>query len=495
MTAPKQRAAEKRMSAHTQNLVLIAVLVALDALMILTGWWLAYEWRMVSDFLPAIQSERFQMYREVVLMALPLWIAIFAFCRLYDREELLGGPQEYGNVVKGCLIGFAALIGVSMFIKTPDLARGWLIAGLALTTILVGAMRFAVRRVFYSLRGRGWFVQRALIVGTNDDARAIARQLSPYQHTGVQVVGFVDDYLPVDTPIVGNMRVVAATRNLDTVSAEQRVDQVILVSGAMTWESFDQLLRGITLSREGTYAIKLSPGLYETLTTGVRVSYKNRVPLLEIERAPITGIDALLKGALDYTVGLLALLLSLPLMALIAAVLVVLGRRPVIEAHQVLGKNGVIFRTYLFSSMIPAPEAREWQRGRSLGRFLFETGLNKLPQLWNILRGNMSLVGPRPVNPNNAAEYETWLPNLLSLKPGMTGARASSAENSITLEQEMRLELYYARNYSIWLDLQILFQTLVRVLHRERVLRKLDAENSAVRAQWRPASPLPTERS
>ena len=87
----------------------------------------------------------------MVLYALPLWIAIFALCRLYNREELLGGPQEYGNVVKGCLIGFAALIGVSIFIRTPDLARGWLLIGLVLTTFLVGLARFLVRRVYLFL--------------------------------------------------------------------------------------------------------------------------------------------------------------------------------------------------------------------------------------------------------------------------------------------------------------------------------------------------------
>jgi lipopolysaccharide/colanic/teichoic acid biosynthesis glycosyltransferase len=104
--------------------------------------------------------------------------------------------------------------------------------------------------------------------------------------------------------------------------------------------------------------------------------------------------------------------------------------------------------------------------------------------LWNVVSGKMSLVGPRPVEPDCAAQYQEWLTNLLSLKPGMTGARASSAQNVITLEQEMRLELYYARNYSIWLDLQILFQTLVRVLKRERVVREVEPEAEAARAPW-----------
>jgi lipopolysaccharide/colanic/teichoic acid biosynthesis glycosyltransferase len=474
-----------------QNLILIGTLIVLDAVMIIAGWSLAYQLRIGSDILPYNFNVNPDQYRNAVLYALPLWIIIFALCRLYNREELLGGPQEYGNIVKGCLIGFAAMIAVSIFIRTPELARGWLLIGLVLTTFLVGLARFLARRVFYSLRGRGWFVQRALIVGTNDDARAIARQLTPPHRTGVNVIGFVDDYLPVNTP-VEHLRVVASTSNLHNVTNDQNIHQVILVSGAMAWESFDQLLRGITLSDRDTYAIKVSPGLYETLTTGVRVSYKNRVPLLEIERAPITGIDALLKGVLDYTLSWIALLLALPIMLVIGLTLVLLGRRPVVEPQTVLGKNGDAFNTHRFQARRPQSEA--WSRGNGFGLFLYESGLEKLPQLWNVVRGKMSLVGPRPVDPRHAASYQEWLPNLLSLKPGMTGARASSAQNVITLEQEMRLELYYARNYSIWLDLQILFQTLVRVLKRERVVRQAEPETSIARDVWRPTTILPTQQ-
>lgn len=470
------------METHRQNVVLIVTLVVLDSLMILAGWLLAYQLRIQSEILPYNFTANFAQYRDVVLVALPLWLGIFALCRLYDREELLGGPQEYGNVVKGCLIGFAALIAVSTFLRVPDLARGWLLIGLVLTTFLVGLARFLTRRVFYMLRSRGWFVQRALIVGTNADARAIARQLTPARRTGVHVVGFVDDYLPVNTPVVESLRVVGATPNLRAVTLDRQIDQVILVAGAMTWESFDQLLRGITLANKDTYAIKVSPGLYETLTTGVRVSYKNRVPLLDIERAPITGIDDLLKTGLDLIVGVLVSIVALPIALLITLALLFVGRRPLVEASPVMGKNGDTFNTYRFSAL--RPDSEPWTRGQACGRFLFETGLEKLPQLLNVLSGKMSLVGPRPINPDYAVEYKEWLPNLLALKPGMTGARASSAKNVITLEQEMRLELYYARNYSIWLDLQILFQTLVRILKRERVVREPGHDPVTAASYW-----------
>jgi lipopolysaccharide/colanic/teichoic acid biosynthesis glycosyltransferase len=282
--------------------------------------------------------------------------------------------------------------------------------------------------------------------------------------------------------VVGGLNVVAATPAVQAVARDQHIDQVILVSGAMTWESFDHLLRGITVGNKDTFAIKVSPGLYETLTTGVRVSYKNRVPLLEIERAPITGIDLLLKTALDFTVGVLLLPVTLVLGALIALTLVLLGRRPIVQSSRMLGKNGEVFKSYLFDAC--RPDEAPWKRGGGFGRLLYETGLEKIPQVWNLLSGKMSLVGPRPVDPKNAALFEEWLPNLLSLKPGMTGARASSPVNVITLDQEMRLELYYARNYSIWLDLQILFQTLVRILKRERVVREKVKTEPAGPSSW-----------
>jgi len=466
-------------------MVFVTLLIFVDAFMIMMGWGLAYVLRIGGDLLPYDYPADPEHYRNVVLIALPFWILIFALARLYDREALLGGPHEYGNVVKGCLFGFAALMTVSLFIKTPDLARGWLLIGLALTTLFVGSARFFLRRFFYSLRPHGWFVQRALIVGANGDARAIARQLSPCTRTGVQVVGFVDDFLPVGTLVGDGMRVLAATPNLHDITVAERIDQVILVSGAMAWESFDRLLRGITLTQKDGYAIKLSPGLYETLTTGVRVSYKNRVPLLDIERAPITGLDAMLKGLLDYGVGFFALVVLLPFMGVIALILWLLGQRPFLYTHAVFGKNGEIFKTRLFQSQRPG--APRWKRGNRFGALLFATGLDKLPQFFNMPGGHMSLIGPRPVNPAQSAEYELWLPNLLSLKPGLTGARASSAENWITLEQEMRLELYYARNYSIWFDLQIMFQTLMRMCRRDRVLRKDEPEQAA-----RPDAIFPT---
>ncbi len=461
------------MSNKTQKFTLIVALLVMDTLMIVAGWALAFWLRVTSGLLPYDFPIDPNLNIAAVVSSLPFWWLSFALSRLYDPEELLGGPREYGNVVKGCGFGFVALMGVSVFLKNADLSRGWLVFGLLGTIVLVGTARFLFRRVIYRLWRRGWFIRRALIVGTSDSARAIARQLTPASVSGIEVAGFVDDFLPVQTQVTDGLRVLGAPNMLPSLVRQLHVNEVILIPGSMSWESFQSLLRSVSLT-SGGYTIRLSPGFYEVLTTGVRVSYKNHIPLLEIDRAQIAGIDALLKNSLDYGLGALMCLTSLPLMFVIACALKLTSPgRPAIDKALVLGRNGRQFYTWRFRSSVVSPRLlRAHAEDGFLTRFLFRSGLDKLPQLFNVLGGQMSLVGPRPVLVPETADYERWLPNLLTLKPGMTGPRVAAKQPEITLEEEMRLDLFYARNYSIWLDLSIIFQTVPRILHQERILRK-----------------------
>jgi lipopolysaccharide/colanic/teichoic acid biosynthesis glycosyltransferase len=460
------------MSDKVQKTTLIFTLLVVDTLAILAGWALAFFLRIASDIIPYESVADPHVYAQALIGSLPLWWLGFALNHLYDRDEILGGPREYGNVAKGCGFGFVALMGMSIFLKTADLSRGWLVAGLLISTVLVGIGRFTIRRFIYRLWRRGWYIRRALIVGTSDSARAIARQLAPATTSGVEVVGFVDDFLPLGTQVTEGLSVHGAPHMLSSLVKQFHVDDVILIPGSMSWESFQELLRRVSLSPDG-YSIRLSPGFYEVLTTGVRVSYKNHIPLLAIERAQITGIDALLKNTVDYGLGGLMLLCSMPLMIGIACALKVVSRRPILDKTLVFGRNGKPFYTWRFRSVaLPSHPADKTEGERSLAHLLYQSGLDKLPQVFNVLRGQMSLVGPRPVPVPEASGYERWLPNLLTLKPGMTGPRVAAKQPEITLEEEMRLDLYYARNYSIWLDLLIVFQTVPRMMRRERILRK-----------------------
>jgi len=204
----------------------------------------------------------------------------------------------------------------------------------------------------------------------------------------------------------------------------------------------------------------------------VKVDHSTFVPLLTVERVRITGIDAVLKNLLDYGLGLVTFVLTLPIVAVIALAVWKVQGRPILDRHLVHGLGGKAFFTLKFRTgllgrarrslahQLPA-KLEEAPYVTRLGTFLFRTGLDKLPQLLNVLGGKMSLVGPRAISDTNSAAYGPWLFSMLTVKPGMTGPWA--VNRVPTLQDEIRSTLYYIRNWTIWLDFQILFWTLRRI--------------------------------
>jgi lipopolysaccharide/colanic/teichoic acid biosynthesis glycosyltransferase len=268
------------------------------------------------------------------------------------------------------------------------------------------------------------------------------------------------------------------------VARQNRVDEVVVVSNAVAWETFQEIMQRLSVSPEqAPFEIKLSPGFYEILTTGVQVTQLAYVPLLLVNRERITGADKVLKNGLDYGLALINLIVAAPLMGLLALALRVSNRGPLIERHRVLACGGGEFTTWKFHTGLgetPRPwfahplalasggqvAAAAVEQASGLQRFLYNTGLDKMPQLLNILRGEMSWVGPRTVSLGQVEIHSPWLPNLLTVKPGITGPWAVGGER--TLDDEMRLTMVYIRNWTIWLDLQVLLQTALRVLRLER---------------------------
>ncbi len=446
-----------------ETLYLAALWMVGDALAIYAALSLAYGVRYNLDWLPLVErlvpiTER---YAFVIPAAVPLWIILFALNRSYDPRYLLVGLQEYGKVVSACSLGILILIVLSFVEPNLSVSRSWLVFSWAFSILFVCAERFVIRRLVYFFRSRGKFLTRAIIVGANEQAKTIARQLAPATQSGVQVVGFVDDYLPRDTRVLDDLRVLDRPAALARVAREMDANEAIVVQGAVAWESFMEIITRSVSSLDGL-EIKLSPGFYEIMATGVRVSHDGFVPLLALEKNRITGLDALLKNLLDYSISLALLILLSPLIALIALLVKFASRGAVLEPYAVLGVGEKSFTTWKFRTL--ARNAQE----HPLARPLYRMGLDKLPQFFSVLRGDMSLVGPRPIPIKRANVYQEWLPTLLAVKPGLTGPWVVSGAAADSLEAEIRLDLYYIRSWTIWLDLQIILQTLLRLFQGER---------------------------
>jgi lipopolysaccharide/colanic/teichoic acid biosynthesis glycosyltransferase len=232
----------------------------------------------------------------------------------------------------------------------------------------------------------------------------------------------------------------------------------------VAWETYQEIME--QAGRANGYEVQLSPGFYEILTASVEVTHRAFVPLLRVRPARITGLDLVLKTGLDYGLGAVLTVVALPVMLPIALSIWLVERRPVLERHQMLGLGGSVFYTHKFHTGLEGSVRRRLGGDRaaadcaearsSILRFLYYSGLDKLPQLFDVLAGRMSLVGPRTVSTSEDAAYRRWLPRLLTVKPGWLGPWAVAGTQ--TLEQELRLTLYYVRNWTIWLDLEVLFR-------------------------------------
>jgi lipopolysaccharide/colanic/teichoic acid biosynthesis glycosyltransferase len=366
-------------------------------------------------------------------------------------------------------MGILILIVLSFLDPNLSVSRSWLVFCWLFSILFVGIMRFAIRRVVQVLRRHRYFLTRAIIVGANEHAKAIARQLTPATLSGVQVIGFVDDYLPLDSRVLGELRVLARPTALAQVARTSGATEAIVVQGAIAWESFVEIITHSTSSLD-KLDIKLSPGFYELMATGVSLSHDGFVPLLAIEKNRITGVDALMKNSLDYAFSLLALALISPVFFLTTLLVKLIAPGSIFEPYHVLGAREKPFTTWKFRTHYS--DAPRRTQDYPFAWNLYRLGLDKLPQFINILRGEMSLVGPRPIPAARAHIYQEWLPTLLSVKPGFTGPWVVGAKEVHALEDEIRLDLYYIRNWTIWLDLQILMQTLFRLFEGVRPVTK-----------------------
>ncbi|MGE3268781.1 MAG: sugar transferase [Chloroflexota bacterium] len=460
--------------------LMLSGLVGLDTLALFVTFVLAYVIRFhLAHTIFKVGEENPAFYTQIMLWAMPAWLALFALYRLYDRRFIFVGAQEYGRVFSSCTAAALGIIVISFFYEMPSIARGWLVLVWLLSIALVCSERFVVRRIVRRLYARGHLTTPAIIIGTNEEGRALADQLLHDPHSGMHLRGFVStsaaeevDGLPSRLPMLGTLD------DLPGLLSPWHAADVVIATTALSRDQLLDLYR--RFGHDPRIELRLSSGLYEFRTTGVRVQEFSAVPLMTLERVRITGADAVLKSLLDYSVAWLGLIALLPCLILIAILLRLESPGPILYRRRVLGRGGSQFDAFKFRTMVADRRSRQAAitfpdrrsvnkrehdpRITRIGRLLRRTSLDELPQLLNVIRGEMSLVGPRMISPGEANLYGKWQFNLLTVKPGITGPWQTQGRGTLSYEERVRLSMEYIRNYSIWRDLEILLRTVPSVI-------------------------------
>ncbi|HBX69543.1 MAG TPA: sugar transferase [Chloroflexi bacterium] len=423
----------------------------------------------------------FSYYQVLSFVLVPTWIALYIFHGLYQKQYLLGGTQEYDRVFRASSISTLIVIVAGFIEPSILIARGWLLIAWPLTFFFPALSRFTLRRVVYHLRKHGYFLTPAVIIGGNEEGRWLAEQLLSWRTSGLLLVGFVDEKVNPGTHLFGNLFSLGTVDDLDEVITKYNIGELILATSAISSRNKQmEIFKKYGVS--GDVNVRMSSGLYEIITTGITVSELANAPFITINKARLTGWDEVLKMFLDYAITIPGLIIISPFLLLIALAIKLDSPGPAIHRRQVMGMNGKKFFAYKFRTMyvngneileaypelkaelVENQKLKNDPRVTRIGNFLRKASMDELPQLFNVIRREMSLVGPRMISPPEVEKYQQWNINLLTVRPGITGPWQVSGRSDISYKERVQIDMYYVRNWSIWLDIQILIQTIPAVL-------------------------------
>ncbi len=449
-----------------------AVLWLGDVLCALAAMALADGLRRVLPF--GAPADRFYVTPDVLLLVALIWSAVFYFLGTYERRQRDELRVEMRAVFLASTFALFTLAAALYFFKIENFSRVLFLYFYALDVVFTVAWRFGVR----TLRARGHVAaepRRAIIVGTDATAQELAAQIQMWQ--GYTLVGFIAENESVDAtfpaPLLGTLA--DALRIVD----HENIGDVFL---SQTTRGRAELAELILALRERRVRVRLMPDLLELITVRTGIESLRGLPLITLREPAITGVNSVLKRALDLVGASLCLLLAGPLMLVVAILIRMDSKGPVLFSQERAGQYGKPFRMYKFRSMVqnaeqlldglvkldelqePHFKLRNDPRVTRVGAWLRRTSLDELPQLFNVLSGSMSLVGPRPEVMRLATRYSPVQRQRLLVKPGMTGAMQISGRGDLSFDERMKLEMDYIENYSIWRDVVILVKTVPAVL-------------------------------
>lgn len=451
-----------------QNLV-GGVLGLADASIIVLAWLLAYWLRFSWPIIPVTKGlPPFAAYAALTPFVALLWLTVFASMRVYQFSRSFGRRDEVLALMKAHALALLLFVTLTYLFEAYKYSRlvtlyFGVIAGFALI-----AMRLLVRAVFKALRMRGYNLRYVLIAGEGPAVERLIERIDGFPELGLRVRGIVTHE---DSPTVGvsGKPVLGHFGQIAAVIQRFKVGEVMI---ALPWSQQDEVSRLLELLKDETTDVRLVPDVHAYVTLGCEVEDFDGVPVVRINDSPLIGWYAAAKRVTDIVVAAAALIVLSPWLLLLALLVKLTSPGPVLYAQERMGLDGRTFQMLKFRSMKLDAEAatgavwaREVDDRRTLfGTILRRTSLDELPQLWNVLCGEMSLVGPRPERPVFVRKFREEIPHYMlrhKVKSGITGwAQINGWRGNTSLRRRIECDLYYIQNWSYALDLKILTLTL-----------------------------------
>jgi exopolysaccharide biosynthesis polyprenyl glycosylphosphotransferase len=473
--------------------ILAVVIFLLDLALVSAAFLLAFAMR--SWVLPYLAPRAFPSrlyplseYLPLLPLALAIWGGLLLSSGRYRSHRTVPILDEAWAILRVCLSG-AAIFTLVLYIARVDehllgndrISRFWVFLFAVFACLFLLTEKLALRTTSRYVRSRGYNYRTVLIVGTGPTARKIAESIRGHRFWGFRVLGFINTgngHRPGE-PWTAPYPVLGDEQDIPRIVESNVVDDVIFAVQRRELDRLEDLF--LSLQEQGIRT-RFAMDLFPHTLARIELEDLDGMPLLSFATTPTSQLQLMAKRALDVALAALLLLLALPVVTMIAAAIKLTSGGNVLFRQTRCGLNGRFFTLYKFRTMVEDAEDRRRDllhlnemngpvfklksdpRVTWLGRILRRFSLDELPQFWNVLRGDMSLVGPRPPIPEEVAQYQRWQRRRLAMKPGLTCLWQISGRNDVDFDRWMQLDLEYIDSWTPMLDVKILLKTIPVVL-------------------------------
>ena len=448
-------------------LVIIDVLVI--SLSLLCSIWLRFK---STLFAPGGHLGFYSYLLFLVFAVIPVYLILyFAFGLYKPRRTYKNIFSEATQLIKVNIVAFFTLVSILFIINQPDFSRIMLFLMAIIGTFFGIIERFAIRSVLKNLRVNHKNLKHILIVGDNDLAFSFAHKIRENPYLGFVVSGFLGRSEHVGEEIEGST-VIGAFKDLDHVLENNRYDRVVLAIPLKYYYKINELVE--SCEKVGIKA-EIIPDYIRYFPAQPSVDMIEDIPIINIRYVPLDdNFNKFLKYTSDYVISIIAIIITSPIMIITAIAIKITSPGPIIFKQERMGYNGEIFKMYKFRSMKvqdPSEEKSEWTtpddpRKTRVGDFIRKTSIDELPQFFNVLKGDMSVVGPRPERPYFVEQFKETIPKYMvkhQVKPGLTGwAQIHGCRGDTSIKKRIEFDIEYVENWHMGLDLAIMIKTALK---------------------------------
>jgi exopolysaccharide biosynthesis polyprenyl glycosylphosphotransferase len=478
------------------------LLVLADVALIITAFLSAFYLREGHSILrPAgglAWSTRFAPYGALLPFVLLIRLLMLFYYNLYKLRGEFSAVDDGVRIFKATAVGSLLIVAVAFLyrggfqFRSFSYSRAIFVIDFAIALFSFALLRAMVRTAQTVARRRNLNLIPTLVVGRGPEAEMFIREMRERPELGYRVIGVAENSPPAtDNPTVAGVPVISDLAGLSDAIRDSRADEVVIADKTVSADALFEVM--MALGRKGV-EFRIVPSLFNVLPSKTEIDQIGALPMITLFRSPLSGAARVVKRASDLLIASVAGFITLPISLLIALLIKLDSKGPVVFAQERVGMDGRIFLCYKFRTMRAGAEAtehhevylkniagvteanvgnaerpvygklREDPRVTRVGRWLRRTSLDELPQLLNVLRGDMSVVGPRPPIPYEVESYDLWHRKRLDMKPGVTGLWQVSGRNRLPFAEMVRLDLYYIENWSLLLDLKIMLRTALVML-------------------------------